>query len=93
MALRGLEVTHCESQHSQMESSPVRALHLSWHVHKYDESTRKQQCWGLVTERVVCIVLKGALCSIDLEIQTQNFNIYSITEVMIHIQKCVFFSD
>lgn len=50
MALRGLEVTHCESQHSQMESSPVRALHLSWKVHKYAESTWKKQCWGLVFE-------------------------------------------
>lgn len=28
-ALRGLEVTHCESQHAHIESSPVRAFHLS----------------------------------------------------------------
>lgn len=86
MALRGLEVTHCESQHSQMESSPVRAFHLSWQVHKYAESTLKQQYWGLVTELEVCIVLKGAVCSIDLD--TQNCNIYNIDTLNSEI--CIF---
>lgn len=43
MALRGFEVTHCESQHSHMESSPVRAFHLSWQMHKYAQSAWKQQ--------------------------------------------------
>lgn len=34
---------------------------------------------------------KGALCRLGEELQMQNFNIYSINEVMMQTQKFIFF--
>ena len=37
------------------------------------------------------IAIKGALCNFGEEIQTQNFNVYNINEVIIQNQKYLFF--